>query len=160
MPKLNTIERINRRSIPNPLTGCWNWQGYLLRGYGTISIGNKPKQAHRVSYEAIVGPIPEGLTIDHLCRNRGCCNPDHLDLVTSGENSRRGYGVGGGKFWSGRSPCPQGHEYAGDNLISSKRATGWVHRECLICQRERGRKHDAKRRGKAFIESDELVKRP
>lgn len=72
--------------------GCWNWPGARTRkGYGQIRLAEgRTSYTHRESYMAFVGPIPEGLEIDHLCRNRGCFNPDHLEPVTPGENARRG----------------------------------------------------------------------
>lgn len=71
-------------------TGCWIWRGTPgANGYGRLSIGNRPTYAHRAAYELHVGPIPAGLTIDHLCRVRMCVNPDHLEPVTRAENTRR-----------------------------------------------------------------------
>jgi hypothetical protein len=70
--------------------GCWCWRGVIDRwGYGRITIGGRVGFAHRMSYEAFVGPIPDGLQIDHLCRNRACCNPEHLEPVTGLVNTRR-----------------------------------------------------------------------
>lgn len=66
-------------------SGCWNWQAAKNQGYGTF----RGQRAHRWAYEKLVGPIPEGLTIDHLCRNRGCVNPSHMEPVTASENARR-----------------------------------------------------------------------
>ncbi len=71
-------------------TGCWNWQLYKSFDYGVIHIKKKPMQAHRYYYEKYKGKIPKGLVIDHLCRNKGCVNPEHLEVVTIGENTRRG----------------------------------------------------------------------
>lgn len=70
--------------------GCWLWQGTLRAGYGRVKIGGRLQEAHRASYEHHVGPIPEGLVVDHLCRNRSCINPAHLEPVTEMENIRRG----------------------------------------------------------------------
>lgn len=83
-------ERLLAR-VQHDANGCWVWTGSLLAdGYGNLRDGAKVKRAHRVSYETFVGPIPGGLEIDHLCRNRSCINPDHLEPVTRAENQRRG----------------------------------------------------------------------
>lgn len=73
---------------------CWLWTGSINNaGYGRISVNNRPKYAHRVMYELVVGPIPDGLHLDHLCRVRHCVNPDHLEPVTNRENTL-GRGLG------------------------------------------------------------------
>lgn len=87
----------NRKTSKGPghevdsVTGCWNWTGSLdVLGYGRVWIGNrKTKKAHRQYYERYVGLIPDGLTIDHLCRNKRCVNPAHLEAVSADENARR-----------------------------------------------------------------------
>jgi HNH endonuclease len=86
--------------------GCWIWTGTLVRGYGQTSIrGRERIYTHRLSWELHRGPIPDGLTIDHLCRVRACCNPDHLEPVTNAENLRRGAATR-----PRRTQCPQGHQ--------------------------------------------------
>lgn len=80
---------VHKRYEVDPETGCWLWLGSTMYGYGRCSHKGKSHQAHRVLYERHKGPIPEGLQIDHLCRNKRCVNPDHLEAVTSVENARR-----------------------------------------------------------------------
>lgn len=115
--------------------GCWVWGAYTENGYGRLSIGGQPGlYAHRVTYEELVGEIPKGLHIDHLCRNRACCNPAHLEAVTPLENTRRGVGHGS------ETRCPQDHPYDEANTI---RYAG--RRYCRACRdfRSRNRKKAA-----------------
>jgi predicted DNA-binding transcriptional regulator AlpA len=75
-----------------PTGFCWEWTAFKDRkGYGRFRVDDRTMQAHRVAYELLVGPIPEGLHLDHLCRNTSCVNPDHLEPVDLAENVRRGY---------------------------------------------------------------------
>lgn len=116
--------------------GCWIWTGSLTRGYGMLTTGRKQVYAHRVAYEQILGPIPDGLHLDHLCRNPACVRPDHLEPVTPRENMHRG--VGHGK----ETHCPRGHPYNGANLRITKSGG----RVCRICNIEQGRAWRAARR--------------
>lgn len=109
--------------------GCWLWTGWLKSGgYGGWCAGGLKFSAHRVAYEWTVGPIPEGLDLDHLCRVRNCVNPAHLEPVTRQENLLRG-------SRSGKTHCPQGHPYTEDNIYRD--AGG---RKCRICVKARVRR--------------------
>ncbi len=114
-------------------TGCWQWRGASGHdGYGVVNLTVEYKRrqqfkAHRVAYELLVGPIPEGLTIDHLCRNTGCVNPEHMEPVTAAENARRVH--------AGRTHCKNGHPLEGENLSKYKTAKS-VRRVCRQCHRE------------------------
>lgn len=109
--------------------GCHHWIGGLdIGGYGRFSIGRDHVPAHRWAYEQRVGPIPFGLTLDHLCRNRSCVNPDHLEPVTRGENVLRG--VGPCAMHKRKTHCRRGHPLEGDNLVL---LSGGKHRRCRTC---------------------------
>lgn len=70
---------------------CWPWIASTAHGYGQINRDGRPRMAHRVAYELLVGPIPEGLDLDHLCSTPRCCNPSHLEPVTRGVNVSRAH---------------------------------------------------------------------
>ena len=107
--------------------GCWLWLGAKHhKGYGSFWTGEKYKEAHRFAYEFAVGAVPEGLQIDHLCRNRGCVKPEHLEAVTQRENLRRGM-----NYHRSQTHCKRGHPF---DLFNTYRATNG--RACRICARE------------------------
>lgn len=121
------LERIMAYSMPEPNSGCWLWMGFINKGgYGRL----KRYFAHRVSYELMKGEIPAGLDLDHLCRNRACVNPDHLEPVTRQVNCQRGEtGHITGAKKRAKTHCPQGHEYTSENT--------WIYRgarKCIICK--------------------------
>lgn len=104
-------------------------------GYGTFHAGKKLRTyAHRWSYQYHVGPIPDGMHLDHLCRNPKCVNPEHLEPVTCRENLLRG--VGPSALHAAKTHCPAGHPYVGDNLYVHPRKG---YRVCRACGRERYR---------------------
>jgi len=130
-----TRARFIVKTLPTGVGGCWLWTASKDRkGYGKFKMAGRVHRAHRVSYEMHVGPIPDGLELDHLCRNRMCVNPDHLEPVTTQENLLRGDTIAACN--AAKTHCPQGHEYAGDNLYIDKRGR----RFCRTCARERDRK--------------------
>lgn len=120
-------------------TGCWNWMRSTKgpNGYGQIGEGGHDCRillAHRVSYEIHKGPIPKHLEIDHLCRNRGCVNPEHLEAVTRRTNLLRGDTITARR--AAQTHCLRGHEFTAENTYRSTRGT----RECRSCKLERMRK--------------------
>jgi len=119
--------------------GCWLWTGgKTLAGYGQLSIDYRKTLAHRYAYELLVGPIPPGMEIDHLCRNRSCVNPQHMEAVTHAENMRRQVR---------RPHCPQGHEMTGHNLMYRKDGGGRI---CRACRDQRNRSAYQRRRTQAL----------
>lgn len=113
--------------------GCWEWQGARSKGgYGQISHEGRVLYVHRVAYEAVHGPIPEGKQIDHLCRVRHCCRPAHLEAVSPRENSLRGNGPTAVN--ARKVTCPEGHDFTIESGGS---------RRCLVCKNEWRRAREA-----------------
>lgn len=148
--KQRHIERFWRRvDEHNPQRGpggCWIWVGTIAStGYGAFSIRDRFIYAHRFSYELAKGPIPDGLQIDHLCRQRLCVNPDHLEAVTPRENNLRAPGMGG--LNAAKTHCPKGHPYDLTNTWFLK--SGRQCRECSAARQadpEFRRRRNARRR--------------
>lgn len=119
--------------MASPYLGpCWT-RGKANR-YGTIQDGTRKVPSHRWLWEHINGPVPDGLVLDHLCRNPSCVNPAHLEPVTKAENTRRGEAAEASRrYWASKTHCPQGHAYDEENTYRSPSGGG---RECRTCKRE------------------------
>jgi hypothetical protein len=115
---------------------CWEWTGpKTAGGYGVISSGGRGGRllrTHRLAYELKVGPIAEGLHLDHLCRNRACCNPVHLEPVTQAENNRRAF--------ANHTHCPRGH------VLPPKTPPGVRRPQCRTCKNDHDRRVYAERK--------------
>ena len=132
MERTLSFDELMPRIMPIPESGCWVWEGYITtKGYGELcrkrGPGHGTRRVHRIVYELLRGPIPAGLELDHLCRVRCCVNPDHLEIVTTRENTLRG-----------KSPtiinkmkthCVHGHEFTPEN---TRRRVGGG-RACRAC---------------------------
>ena len=120
-------------------SGCWQWTGALNKfGYGKISVGGRDGRilgTHRVAYEALIGPIPDGMQLDHLCRNRACCNPAHLEVVTPRINTLRGDSAAAAN--SVKEACGNGHEFTPANTYVWR-----GQRHCRTCRREADRRRN------------------
>jgi len=114
---------------------CWvgPWKPKKT-GYVKVSLQGKMRSLHILIYEHIVGKVPQGLELDHLCRNRSCPNPAHLEPVTRRENILRGFSPAVTNRF--KTHCPYGHPYSGENLYIGKRGD----RECRECKRTLDRK--------------------
>lgn len=121
-------------------SGCWLWTASMSKtGYGVFWNRGKHIRAHRYAYIVYRGEIPEGMSLDHLCRVRCCVNPWHLEPVTHLVNMQRG--------WMANKPnCKMGHPLSGDNLLNDKRQ-----RTCRICHRVASNKYLEKKRGQQLV---------
>lgn len=128
------IARFKGKTVENS-TGCWLWQGPLDRdGYGTFYFRRRNRRAHRVGYFLLNGPIPEGLVINHTCRNRACVNPQHLHLVDVSANAMKD-SSSPAYVNSQKTICPRGHPY--DRHYGKQRY-------CSICQNAKAKRLRAK----------------
>lgn len=129
---------------------CWLWTGAIQsRGYGSFGIGDKRTEtAHRIAYLTFVGPIPDGLELDHLCLNKRCVRPDHLEAVTAQVNNQRARDNGQtspsplSRLNASKIACPAGHFYSPDNTYTNPQG----HRQCRTCKRESDRRRVARLR--------------
>jgi len=131
-------DKVDMTGGPN---GCWLWLGsHTPTGYGCFSVNNKSTGAHRVAYQLMVGTIPPGLTVDHLCRVRNCVNPEHLELATQKDNTLRGNGPTARH--ARKTHCIHGHPFDEANTLI--RPDG--NRRCRVCRIATNAK-----RGKAYV---------
>ena len=124
------IARFNASYTPEPNTGCWLWLGTIQRGYGHIHFAGKKRRAHRVSYELARGPIPDGLVLDHLCCEKSCVNPDHLEATTDAVNIQRAPNHSS-KQLAARTHCKHGHAFTPENTCVKSDGA----RSCITCRR-------------------------
>ncbi len=125
-------------------SNCWVWKAYKNPlGYGTFRVGKTKRFSHRLAYEEIVAPVPDRLVLDHLCRNTSCCNPAHLEPVTSRENILRGVGYCAQQ--ARKTHCVHGHLLQGKNLRVRQDGS----RICRACAAERMRRYRAQHRREA-----------
>lgn len=123
------------------IDGCFVWTGVKNNmGYGMLAIAHIPCLAHRVSYRLFVGEIKDGMVLDHLCRNRFCVNPAHLEQVTSKENTRRG--ISPCSENANKTECKRGHLFTKENTILVKNG-----RQCRACNKIR----KSRKLGKAVV---------
>jgi hypothetical protein len=137
--------RLRAKLVVDSASGCWLWQGATTRpenGYGQVRFLGRKILVHRLVYELLVGPVPEGLTLDHVaargCTSRLCCNPDHLEPVTMRENILRGNGFAAQR--ARQTTCRRGHALEGDNLRINRAGS----RVCRTCRRENERRRRAR----------------
>lgn len=134
------LNRIQRKI--NKTESCWLWTGSCFAsGYGQVKFQRRNRRVHRLVYELLVGPIPDGMTLDHLCKIKNCVNPAHLEVVTGKENTLRG--TAPSAINARKTHCPQGHAFSEYGYISIGA------RNCRLCKREQCLKSARKRRAKS-----------
>jgi hypothetical protein len=147
----NHVEKVRADGAPADrwqrqieIADCWTWLGTKSRGYGSYSVDGRPVLAHRWVYQHLVRRLDRLETLDHLCRNRLCVNPDHLEPVSHAVNVARGMS---GQHNAVKTSCAQGHPYTPENTRHPRRGG----RSCITCQRERNRESMRRRRQAARL---------
>jgi hypothetical protein len=128
-PDRALLERLFSRTIRGP-GGCWLWTGGKSDGYAMLRVQGRMVRLHRTVYEQLVGPVPSGLEIDHLCRVRCCLNPEHMEPVAKRVNILRGEGACA--VHARKVTCVRGHPLSGENL----EIEGGKFRRCKQCRRD------------------------
>lgn len=148
MSRTPPVERVLRRCVREDrgyATPCLIFKGSLGRGgYGQVNVDRTPRRTHRVTWEHVNGPVPEGLELDHLCRQRDCCEHTHLEAVTRLENIQRGAGPQRQRDrFAARTHCKNGHAMAENATTYIRDMYGYrcVVRECLACKRDNQRRY-------------------
>jgi hypothetical protein len=139
----NFLAKIDKKE-----SGCWEWLGFIDKdGYGSLVLTLNGKQkymrAHRLSYLLFIGKIKEVLVTDHLCRNRSCVNPHHLEIITSSENVFRGTGITAVNLK--KTECKNGHKFSEENTYIYQRKDGRIRRDCRQCRKISSQKSLEKR---------------
>ena len=112
---------------------CWEFTGAHSDGYGRFHVNGRAQYAHRVAWAMLMGDLSDELDIDHLCKNRRCCNPDHLQPVTGAENTARGESFAA--RYARSTHCQRQHEFTPENTYWSTNPNGRKRRACKTCQR-------------------------
>lgn len=137
---MHTLESLAAATSTPPGSTCWIWSHHVDKyGYGRVYFRTQGALAHRAAYELKHGPIPDGMTVDHLCFTTACINPDHLRLLTRLENQKN-------QRCARWTHCSNGHEFTSENTYDRSESTGGQ-RQCRACNRAAARRYKARKVG-------------